>query len=364
MNLTDLQKELRSMEERLSVLQKEVEGMKPKTAEEKKTDFERITKLAMQHPIKGAKVSRVSPALQKEYMQVLSWLMLSAENSIYDRLLYICRIAAGCGMEIQAEELYCAGLEFQPEDMEKICLDFQELKYAFLTDALVIANLSGEASEKDISLIADIARMFGCERWEIQITGLIAKGILTDHWDVLEKAPVPQKGRWKICDNFKELIPEEWVISHRRECGRLCVEQYEKDVNVKDLPVDAMKWLGMNSYQIKRPCIIKNRLQMGKLVKKGDVIVTYEEEIKEASDTLSDRMRLSGMRVAPFYSQKEPIKQKKTITAPCDGIVFFLEDSKKKAETGQGDKYIIVYVVSYFDNYQDFSEWYRKNNKI
>ena len=36
MNLTDLQKELRSMEERLSVLQKEIEGMKPKTAEEKK----------------------------------------------------------------------------------------------------------------------------------------------------------------------------------------------------------------------------------------------------------------------------------------------------------------------------------------
>ena len=32
MNLTDLQKELRSMEERLSVLQKEIEGMKPKTA--------------------------------------------------------------------------------------------------------------------------------------------------------------------------------------------------------------------------------------------------------------------------------------------------------------------------------------------
>ena len=66
MNLTELQTELRSIEEHLSALQKEIGRMKPETEEEKKEDFARITKLAIQYPIKGTKVSRVSPILQKE----------------------------------------------------------------------------------------------------------------------------------------------------------------------------------------------------------------------------------------------------------------------------------------------------------
>ena len=167
MNLTDLQMELRSMEEHISELQKAIEEMKPKTKEEAKKDFATITRLALQYPIKDTGVSKVTSVLQKEYMQALSWLLMSSEGKIKDRLLYLCRIASGCGMELHAEELYQAGLEFQPEDMEKICMDLQKLRYAFLADALVIANISGEASGKEILLIADIARVFGCEKEEI-----------------------------------------------------------------------------------------------------------------------------------------------------------------------------------------------------
>ena len=225
MNLTELQTELRSIEEHLSALQKEIGRMKPEPEEEKKEDFARITKLAIQYPIKGTKVSRVSPILQKEYIQTLSWLILSSENSIYDKLLYLYRIVAGCGMETCVEELYQAGLTFQTEDMERISMDFQELKYAFLTDALVIANISGEASEKEISLIADVARVFGCEKWEIKIAGLVAKGILTGEWNILDETPAPKKNRGNIAENDKGLISEKWLNSHRRECGRLCVEK-------------------------------------------------------------------------------------------------------------------------------------------
>ena len=76
MNLTDLQKELRSMEEHISELQKAIEEMKPKTKEEAKKDFATITRLALQYPIKDTGVSRVTSVLQKEYMQALSWLLM------------------------------------------------------------------------------------------------------------------------------------------------------------------------------------------------------------------------------------------------------------------------------------------------
>lgn len=347
MNLTDLQMELRSMEKHISELQKAIEGMKPKTEEEEKEDFARITKLALEYPIKDTNVSRVSPVLQKEYMQALSWLMLSSESKMQDRLLYLCRIASGCGMEFHAEELYQAGLGFQLEDMEKICMDFQELKYAFLADALVIANISGEASEKEISLIADIARVFGCEKWEIEITGLVAKGILTGDWDVLEKAPAPEKNRWGIKENFEGLIPEEWIISHRRECGRLCVEEYKKTGSIADLFTEQ----SMPKYL----CIIKSRLQAGELVKKGDVLVTYEYE----KEILAEK----GSLWWKMQYQEKMVKQEEKIYAPCDGVVFFLEDSEKYAEPGKKMKYMVAYVVSYFDDYQKFSIWYWKNKK-
>ncbi len=337
MNLTDLQMELRSMEKHISELQKAIEGMKPKTEEEEKEDFARITRLALEYPIKDTNVSRVSPVLQKEYMQALSWLMLSFGSKKWDRLLYLCRIASGCGMELHAEELYRAGLEFQPEDMEKICMDFQKLKYAFLADALVIANISGEASEKEISLIADIARVFGCEKWEVQVTALIAKGILIGNWDVLEEVSVFSKDRWKMQENFRQLIPEEWIVSHRRECGRLCVEEYN-EAQIKKYVENSFRNFFEEKSQgslPKYPCIIKSRLQTGELVTKGDALVTYEKEIK----------------------------QEEKIYAPCDGVVFFLEDREKDAETGKKMKYIAAYVVSYFDDYQKFSIWYWKNKK-
>ncbi len=349
MNLTDLQKELRSMEEHISELQKAIEEMKPKTKEEEKEDFARITKLALQYPIKDTGVSRVTSVLQKEYMQALSWLLMSSEGKIKDRLLYLCRIASGCGMELHAEELYQAGLEFQPEDMEKICMDLQELKYAFLADALVIANISGEASGKEISLIVDIARVFGCEKEEIKITGLVAKGILTEDWDVLEKAPAPKTDRWIIKENFQGFIPEEWIISHRRECGRLCVKKYEKSIFAAS-GFEAMNGILAQADRSEPLCFIKSRLQAGELVKSGDVLVTYEKE------------RLIG--IGSFFankSQEKLAKQEENIYAPCDGMVSFLEDSEKDTETNNEMKYITVYVVSYFDDYQKLSRWYRKN---
>ena len=182
--------------------------------------------------------------------------------------------------------------------------------------------------------------------------------ILTEDWDVLEKAPAPKKDRWTIKENFKGLIPEEWIISHRRECGRLCVKKYEKSIEDKIAAsvLGAMKGIRAQADRSEPLCFIKSRLQAGELVKGGDVLVTYEREMSE-----KERWLEQGSFFWANESQEKLAKKEENIYAPCDGMVFFLEDSEKDAETNNEMKYITVYVVSYFDDYQKLSRWYRKN---
>jgi hypothetical protein len=50
------------------------------------------------------------------------------------------------------------------------------------------------------------------------------------------------------------------------------------------------------------------------------------------------------------------------IKAPCNGMVFFAEHHKygkvKGYEKNYKETLRDIYVVSYFDNYKDFSNWY------
>ncbi|MGN0421678.1 MAG: hypothetical protein ACI4EY_02970 [Lachnospiraceae bacterium] len=51
--------------------------------------------------------------------------------------------------------------------------------------------------------------------------------------------------------------------------------------------------------------------------------------------------------------------EEKMLEAPCNGIVFFIENSKEGTTSEHKDKYLEVYVVSYFDNYTEFFEWHK-----
>lgn len=52
----------------------------------------------------------------------------------------------------------------------------------------------------------------------------------------------------------------------------------------------------------------------------------------------------------------------KAVIAPCDGIVFFVDEERKSSEqAGEKEKYILIYVVSWFDDYDDFCAWRKEN---
>lgn len=335
MNLTDLQLELRSIEEHIANLHSEIEKMKPQPAEEKKADFKQITKLAEKNPIKINSIFEATIETQKIIISSLAYMLLLDESDFYSRLLYLCRLAKGCGYDVTAEDIYKSGLEFEMSDINNLCNTIAEYKYSYLVEALLIANYSKEASVEVLSLIADVAQLLDVSKEQLRVLGTTAKGVLMNDMDILLDIPVPSKNMWS--GKLRDYLTIQWIEDKRYSCGILRTKQYVKRAKtifsvIGNISVDEYKELS--------PCTIKKRLQAGSIVRKGDVICSYiEQEQKEA-----------------YYSASK----EKSIVAPCDGIVYFVHGKKNGIRKDKPDKFIAIYVVSYFDDYSEFVVWHQK----
>lgn len=350
MNLTDLQVELRSIENHIEMLHSEIEKMKPKAEEEKRADFDIITKLADKYPIKNRTIASAPEDLKKLFAGSLSYMLLTAERDIYSRLLYICRLAKGSGMAFSAEDIYIAGLEFEMKDIERICKDLSEYKDTYLVEAFIVANIAEEAPIEMIKLISDIAAIMGCDEEEIRMYAYIAKSRLADNIDILDEIPIPSKNRWS--NRFSDYIPGSWIKERRMACGE-----------------------GVLNYE---NITIEKKLPSGSIVKKGEAVLTYTErpsgeqlmnDVQKASSDFSKRNMPSELNMMssvlkdamPWLGQVEQAlkesldsvrgeETKKTVYAPKDGIVYFWVD----------EKHVVAYIVSYFDDYTDFCDWIKE----
>lgn len=346
MDLTDLQVELCSIEQRIAALHLEIEKMKPQTEKEKKENFEAITKLARKHPLTNSVMSSVPEPIRKQLIGGLSSLLQTDEKDSYEGLLYLLRLSCGWGLELSAEDIYRAGLKFNLEDIEKSCAVLQEYKHTYLVETFVIAGLAEEKWNEKLVAIADMAVLMKCDKEEVQVTAQVAKCRLTGDWDSLKELPVPSGSRWM--GKLGEYIPKEWIIGQRIRCGCLCETKWEHP------------YIGFGFFMLpvsdkppveKHPCIIKSKVQAGNIVRKGSFLLEYEEEEESNNNTGLYRVEESKPRV------------KKTITAPCNGIVYFIENNIKRVIQNQNkyDKYLNVYVISYFDKYEDLCEWHKEH---
>lgn len=342
MNLTELQVELRDIERHISQLHLEIENMKPKTDEEKKTDYDAITKLAKQYPITGLGISNASDIQKKQFVTSLSYLLLTEEKNVYARLLYLCRLSFGCNLKLVAEDIYALGLEFESKDIDKVCMDLENYKYSYLIEAFVIANLSERSSTNILKIIADIAKVMGCDQEEIRVLAQIAKSKLMDDIDIVNHIPLPSRNRWS--GKLNDYIPKSWIESQREKCIEICTEKYLKKSSSASsagfmlklkMNLDMINESGGKTYDVKKPCVVKARVEAGSVVKKGTTILEYEEEV----------MHQKAIR---------------KIAAPKDGIVFFVKKTKKSEVSDKEDEYLLVYVVSYYDEYSDFCKWLEK----
>jgi len=323
MDLTDLQVELRSIEEHVASLQTEIEKMKPKTGKEQKEEFEKITRIAMQSPIKNTEISKINEVIQKEYIRCLSCLTVNSKGELYSKLLYLSRIAAGCREKISAEEIYQSGMEFDVDDMEKMCADFQELKYPFLVDAMILSNISGQADKKDLSVIVDMAFVLGCDRDDIEMVAKVARASLTEKFDILENVSIPEGKKWQKA--FTQYIPEKWLATQRIHCGIIHVLN------------DGSRYL-------------EGKLQGG-----STVLFYIYMESRKSNGTL--------VQAEEVLVKGKVYLVEKTILSPRNGMLCFVIDKDKEQLKGSDCRIEQIYVISPFDTYDALCKWHKQNKQ-
>lgn len=369
MNLTELQIQLREIEEHISTLQGEIEKMKPQPEEEKKKVYETITKIAFKYPLENIKFSQAALGLNKVYISCLSYITLADEKNLDEKLLYLCRLAHSMKCFTSAEDILRMGMEVDKEYFEKSCSDLKIVKDSFLTDVLIIANLTEEATDATFALVADIAKIMEADKEELRVMALVAKSVLMNDFDNLLKLPVPTKNRWM--GRFREYIPKSWIEAQRCMCGKYCTS-IEKKQNADSICGGLLNSSfvaassGTSSYSSSdvvrtEPCKVKRRLQAGSIVHKNDVLVEYEEEqdiIMSASATATSIPIFLRKSMSTQESTKKTVTKK--ILAPCEGILFLVENEERDISKNELKKYVLAYVVSYFDDYTEFSKKYKK----
>ena len=215
--LTELQIQLRSVEEQMAVLQTEIEKMKPKPESEKKLIYNKVTKLAQKYPVENKRYFNISEAVAKAYVSCLAHIIVADEDKIYEKLLYLTRIAYGIGLDAPADDIIRMGMDFDKTDFDNACVELKEVKYTFLTDALILVNISEQASEDVFALIADTAQALGCNKEDIRAAGFVAKAVLKNDFDILNQMPAPSHNPWAA--QLRKYIPDSWIESKRIKCG-------------------------------------------------------------------------------------------------------------------------------------------------
>lgn len=362
MNFTDIQVELREIEARIEQLHSEIEKMKPQTEEEQKENYAAITRLAYQHPVKNETFLKTTEHVKKMTIGSLSYFFVADKQDIYDRLLYLCRLSKGIELEWSAEDIYKEGLGFDERDMGNLCRDLRDDKYAYLTEAFMIAGLSKNV-RNFIPVVADLAQMFACDKEEIRVIAQVAKSVLEDNIDILNEIQVTVPERW--CGQFRDYIPYKWIIDQRIKCDEICTvrwmgkdesdEEYEAKSNTnKTIPgstgVNIAAYVAASvsgekqESRKRKPATVKMQLENGNLVKKGECILEYDK-LSVVREKKQDLFRSSEIKTK---------KQTKKILAPCDGIVYYVDFEKQSRIEGKMDHYMAIYVVSYFDDYDSF----------
>ncbi len=344
------------MEDYISAFQVKIEKMKPQPEGERKEDFNRITRLAKRYPLENRVVGKGDPLIQKVYISCLSYIMTADEENLYHKLLYLCRLAQGLGADYASEDILKMGMEFEQGHFENSCEQLKEQKHPFLTDALILANITGETAKATFALIADLGEVLKCDKEEIRVAANVAKAVLLNDMDLLHNIPAPFAKPW-----IRQFIPTSWIESQRKYCGKYCSSIMSSD------------WHGFRADVL--PCEVSKRLEAGSFVSYSDELMCGEQIVEpdgyQTADYINSRDDIPLTMHCVSSERSRGSKRTISIIAPCDGVVFFSKETETKVCKSLfrkgGDIYVTkeytsVYVCSYFDNDEDFRKWHEKKS--
>lgn len=325
MDLTQLQAELRTVEHKMSELQAEIEKMKPRPENEVEQDYAKIEQTAKRNPISIPMLKNAGEYEKKSYLSGLSFLAFAGRPHDTDRLLYLTELAAGMGAPAKPEELIKMGMRVNDNSLEGICDAVRKYRCSFIMDALVLANIHGQARASTLEKTANMARILGCSQEDMHITAQIAKCTLTDNFDALDKIPLAQAAEYAA--DFKGRIPENWLKTRRR---------LQDDSTLKPADIFFAMALAIGLGRVKN----EKTKAAGSFVNRGEELVSFNFNKGETQHHLQMVADTSGC----FYTIKRSGKVKQE-----DGSYH----SWKKT---------YYYVVSPFDDLDALEKWHDKQH--
>lgn len=319
MGVTEIQGELRKIQTQLSELELQLEDMKPKANEEGQEKYKKINIIAEKHQIKNKALLSAKEDVRINYVLCLGFLTMSNKNHIYDKLLFLMRIAAGIDAYHDSEQLYQDIILFNKNDWDNSLKFLEKYRYPLITDALILKTLKNNAKEEKLSSIVEVAEIFGLSKEELTVCAMVAKAVVTDDFDILDDVSIQMENKWN--SKFLHYIPEKWLIKGRKECvfkDSSFTGRY-RFLESGEYVFDKSK---SGEYVFDRSN--SKRIANGSVVREGQSLIWKKDDAKSA------------------------------VRAKKDGVVYFIDAGKEKDDYSP----IKTYVVSYFDDYDLFCKWY------
>lgn len=331
MDLTQLQAELRAVENKMSELQAEIEKMKPRPQEDTAADYAKIAKAAKQNPLNNPTLKAADEHTKKSYLSGLAYLSFAGQPVDMDRLLYLTALSEGIGYGYEPESLVTLGMRMDENAFEYVSEAVRPHRISFMTDAFVLANMTGAADTSMLEALTGMAHILGCTADDMKVVAAVAKAVLTDNFDMLDNVPPAQA--CKYSGQFKGHIPESWLEKRRV-------------VHLEDKPIAVALFRSKKNEQV---------ATVGAFVHKGDVLLSYDYEDKVLN------IANALVRAAALAAKKKNTIQHYKLKSVTEGYFYVIERGRSvKNATGENvtnnERY--YYVISPFDDLTSLEKWH------
>lgn len=334
MNITDIQLELRKIEEQLKALEVELEEFKPDKNKINESQLKEIERLAKKIPIKNKAIKAADESVKKYYIQFLSMLAYNDGKKVEDKLLFICRVAYGADYNLSASEIKLLGADTNQNTPGDIIDQVGKYYMWLITDALIVASLGGTPSEDNIKLITTVASTMGCSREDMKIISTVVTCVLKNNFDPLDKLEI---NSGKYLGIFTRYLPEEWLIKRRAA-----------------VPFDKEKQVATAVYVKNGDAIISEQnIYRFHKIEKYDMSHYYDKEL--VSGRIYEKAPSDGIVLIDYSESKYSYADYVQRGGKHDMLNIFNQKREKK------DKYYIVnyfYIVSCFDDEEDVIKYF------
>lgn len=330
-NLSELQGELRKLSAALDALSRQVEDLKPQEADEAR-DFSALESLARQEPIQNPALAKAGEYEQDLYLRMICTAAFLEDAGRLDKLLYLCRLAAGSGCARSAAELMKMAYDTGRLDWQSAAGELKALALPMLLDMMMLGSMAGPADERTLDFIASAAELMEVSEADATVAAQLAAALLAQ-----DKRGFGKIGAKRAYPELSWMVPEEWLASERRYRNKYKIRA-EREYKAKRKDSPNYSW-----YSAGKAAIVSAQelVPSGTFVEAGTPLISFERKFAAKEDRKS----------YDFVSAGLP-----SLNTAQAGMVFFAEISPEEK---------LIYIASPFDCEEAIAAWHKtqKNKK-